>query len=326
VKILIAVNSPFASWCIPGEYVERIREALPGHTIAHAPTDAETLAAIPDADVVFSARLRPEQIAAATRLRWVHSPAAGVGNMLFPALKNSPVVVTSSRGNSATTIAEHVVMVTLALLRNLRLALRRQAERRWAQDEFDAGAVIATLKGARVLIVGLGSIGAETARLIATFGTHVVGIRRRPEAGKPEGVAEVHGPDALARELPLADVVVLAAPATPETHHLLGASELAAMKDQAMLVNVSRGNLIDEAALVRELTGGRLRAALDVFEHEPLDPASPLWTAPNVLITPHVAGFHPDYWPAVTALFVDNVRRFEAGRPLENVVDKRAGY
>src|SRR5205823_11240610 len=153
--------------------------------------DSETLERIADADVLFGARLTAEQMAAATRLRWIHSPAAGVGNLLFPALRDSPVAVTCSRGNSASTIAEHVIAVTLAILRDLRLAWRRQRERVWAQDEFDAGAAIATLKGARVLVVGLGSIGAEIARLVAAFGAHVVGVRRRPGGAAPAGVAAV---------------------------------------------------------------------------------------------------------------------------------------
>ena len=121
--------------------------------------------------------------------------------------------------------------------------------------------------------------------------------------------------------------MVLSAPQTAETRRLIGERELALMKHDAVLVNVTRGKLIDEAALVRALETGRLRgAALDVFEHEPLDPASPLWERPDVVITPHVAGFHADYWPQVIRLFADNLRRFSAGEPLANVVDKEAGY
>ena len=131
----------------------------------------------------------------------------------------------------------------------------------------------------------------------------------------------------LARELPDADVVVIAAPQTAETLHVIGARELAVMKQGAVLINVSRGKLVDEAALISALDSGRLRgAALDVFEHEPLDAASPLWRRRNVMVTPHVAGFFADYWRDVVDLFIDNLRRFESGQPLRNVVDKRAGY
>ena len=327
MRILVAIYSEFQSWCIPEAELDALRRLFPEHTFVRADSDEEALAAIPEAEAAFSSRLTRAHLAAAPRLRWVHSPAAGVGAMLFPAMVESPVVMTNSRGNSSTTIAEHVIAVTLVLLRDLRLAWRRQQERVWAQNEFDAGAAIRTLRGARVLIVGLGSIGGETARLTAAFGAHVVGIRRRPAGALPEGVRAVVPPDRLSAELPFADVVVLSAPQTAATLHLIGERELALMKDDAVLVNVSRGKLIDEGALARALETGRLRgAALDVFEHEPLDPASPLWARPDVLITPHVSGFQAGHWPRAIRIFADNLRRFTAGQPLANVVDKEAGY
>jgi phosphoglycerate dehydrogenase-like enzyme len=217
-------------------------------------------------------------------------------------------------------------MVTLALLRRLPLALARQQARAWAQPEFDSGPPMATLRGARMLIVGLGSIGSHAAALAAAFGAAVVGIRRTG-GHPPPGVASVVTPDQLHSELPLADVVLLAAPHTSGTSHLVGARELALMKKDAVLVNVARGSLVDEAALVRALESGALRgAALDVFEREPLPPDSPLWSRPDVLITPHVSGFHPRHWDGVIGIFADNLRRFDAGGPLVNVVDKEAGY
>jgi phosphoglycerate dehydrogenase-like enzyme len=325
VEILVALYSPFEVWCIPESCVAALRRAFPQHTFLRADSDEETLERIGDVDAAFSARLRPEHVAAARRLRWVHSAAAGVGNMLFPALVDSPIEVTNSRGIASGPIAEHVMAVTLALLRDLPLALKRQAEGVWAQNEFQARPPLPTLAGSRMLVIGLGSIGAATARLAAACGAHVVGLRRR-DGPPPEGVAAVHRPDRLHDELPLADVVVVAAPHTPETTHLLGARELASIKDGAILVNVSRGKLIDEAALAGALESGRFRAALDVFEHEPLAATSPLWHNPHVLITPHVAGFFAGYWPAAVAVFAENLRRFEAGRPLLNLVDKRAGY
>ena len=327
MKVLVAIYSPFASWCIPEAEVEQLRRDFPEHTFVRADTDDETVGRIHDADVVFGSTVNASQFAAAGRLRWIHSPAAGVGGMLFPAMVESPIVMSNSRGNSSVTIAEHVIAVTLALLRNLPLAWRRQSERTWAQDEFDAGARIRLLRGMQVLIVGLGSIGGETARLASAFGAHVVGIRRRPgHAAAPAGVA-VAGPAALLDELKAADVVVLSAPQTAATTHLIGERELSVMKDDAVLVNVSRGKLIDERALERTLAAGRLLgAALDVFEQEPLDPASPLWTRDNVIVTPHVSGFRRDHWPEARRLFADNLRRFVAGQPLINEVDKKAGY
>jgi phosphoglycerate dehydrogenase-like enzyme len=326
MNVLVAIFSPFDAWCIPEAEVSRLRGEFSEHTFVRADTDEEMLAGMADADVAFSSLIEPSHFAVAGRLRWIHSPAAGVGGMLFPAMITSPVVITNSRGNSAVTIAEHAIAVTLALLRRLPLAWQRQSEGRWAQNEF-TGAIIRTLRGARVLIVGLGAIGSATGRLASAFGADVVGIRRRPESPRPEGVIDVVAPSELQPQLALADVVVLAAPQTHETRHLMGARQLEAMKAGAVLVNVSRGGLIDEAALIAALQSGRLRgAALDVFEHEPLAAGSPLWARDDVLITPHVSGLHENYWPAAAALFAANLQRFGRGERLLNVVDKAAGY
>jgi phosphoglycerate dehydrogenase-like enzyme len=327
MTVLVAIYSRFAGWCIPEAQIERLRSDFPEHTFVRADSDEEVLARIPSADLVFGTRVTPGQLAAARRLRWIHSAAAGVGNMLFPGMIESPVVMTCSRGNSAVTIAEHVIAVTLVLFRQLPLAWRGQRERAWVQDEYDAGSSIKTLRGARVLVVGLGAIGGEAGRLAAAFGAHVVGIRRRADAPRPVGVAAVVTPDRLPAELPLADVVVLAAPQMPETTPLIGERELALMKNDAVLVNVGRGTLVDEAALARALETGRLRgAALDVFEQEPLPPDSPLWGRDDVMMTPHVSGFHAEYWRGATDIFAGNLRRFLAGQPLVNLVDKKAGY
>jgi phosphoglycerate dehydrogenase-like enzyme len=326
VKVLVAIYSEFACWCIPEAEVESLRHAFPEHTFVRADSDDETLERIRDADVAYSSRITREHLAAAPRLRWIHSPAAGVGAMLFPEMIASRVVMTNSRGNSSVTIAEHVIGVTLALLRQLPLAWRRQAERNWAQDEFHARASIRTLRGARVLVVGMGAIGGETARLFSAFGARVIGIRRNP-AVPPDGGVAVVGPDRLHDELPHADVVAVCAPQTAATLHLIGTKELGMMKEGAVLVNVSRGKLIDEAALATALESGRLRgAALDVFEHEPLSKDSPLWGRQDVIVTPHVSGFHARHWPEASRLFAENLRRFEAGQPLANIVDKKAGY
>jgi phosphoglycerate dehydrogenase-like enzyme len=271
--------------------------------------------------------LRPAHFAAAPRLRWVHSPAAGVGGMLFPAMVESPVVMTNSRGISADTIAEHVLAVTLARFRKLSFAFETQWQRRWAQDAFVTDPPFRMIADARVLIVGLGSIGTATARRFAALGARVTATRRRRVDPPPHWLDEVAPPERLRELLPHADVIVVAAPQTRDTRAVIGAAELALLRPDALLVNVSRGKLVDEGALVAALTERpALGAALDVFEDEPLSSESPLWSLPNVLITPHIAGFRPDHWDAVTELFADNLRRFEAGQPLLNVVDKEAGY
>jgi phosphoglycerate dehydrogenase-like enzyme len=325
VTILICINSPFEMWTIPPAYIDLLRSRFPSHTFLHARTDDEALALIPKADVLFAGQITREQLAAAGRLQWLHSPAAGVGGMLFPEMVASPVVITNSRGMSANTIAEHVLAVTLALFRRLPDAFRSQASREWAQDAIGA-AGNRLLAGSRVLVVGLGAIGGAVAHRMTLLGARVTGIRRRA-AGMTHGdwtVAESHRLHDL---LPTADVVVIAAPHTHETRGLIGRAELAAMSSDAILVNVSRGQLLDEAALVdalRERTIGG--AALDVFVDEPLPADSPFWTLPNVLITPHTSGFRPDHWDATTALFAENLELFVVGQRLVNIVDKQAGY
>jgi phosphoglycerate dehydrogenase-like enzyme len=327
LTVLVAIYSYLRFWNIPVQHVERLRREFPAHRFLHATGDDEALARMPEADVAFAAELRGRHLSCATRLRWVHSPTAGVGGMLVPEMVASPVVLTNSRGLSAPTIGEHVVAVTLAMFRKLPQAVRGQMARRWTQHEVTEPPPIRTIAGSRALVVGLGAIGGEVARRFAALGARVHGIRRRPERPAPDGVSLVAPPGALPDFLPDADLIVLAAPQTRETWTMIGAREIALMKRDALLVNVSRGKLVDEAALVSALESDAIGgAALDVFEREPLAPESPLWALPNVLITPHMAGFRADHWDAVTDVFADNLRRFEAGQPLVNVVDKAAGY
>jgi phosphoglycerate dehydrogenase-like enzyme len=335
IAVLVGIYSPFAAWNIPAAHVARLEREFPHHTFMHALDDEQSLAFMPRAHVAFMAELGPAHLEAGQHLRWVHSPAAGVGGMLFPAMVESPVVMSNSRGISAMTIAEHVIAVTLALFRKLPLAVHSQRAREWSQNAILAEPPIRTIAGSAALVIGLGSIGTASARLLAAFGARVTGIKRNPTAARDScamaALERVAPPEALLDLLPEADIVVLAAPQTRRTRQMIGVRELAAMRPGAVLVNVSRGKLVDEAALAATLSApGETRtiggAALDVFEHEPLGPASPLWELPNVLITPHMAGFRPDHWDAVTELFADNLRRFEAGEPLRNIVDKREGY
>ena len=327
MNILVAIHSPFAMWTIPASYVEALRREFPAHVFRHAANAEEALDAIVDTEVAFSSQVDPGQLAVAPRLRWIHSSATGVGSMLFPEMVASPVMITNSRGLSADTMAEHVLAVTLALFRRLPLAFQRQMAREWAQDEISGPPGNRTIEGSRVLLVGLGSIGSAVARRMTALGARVIAVRRSPDKPAPDAVDEVTTPERLVHVLPHADVVVLAAPQTAGTRGLIGEAEIAAMDSRAILVNVSRGKLVDEDALAAALAQGRIAgAALDVFAHEPLAPDSPLWTLPNVLITPHTSGFRPDHWDVVTALFAENLRRYDAGAPLLNVVDKTAGY
>jgi len=329
--ILVAIYSRFPAWNVPLTNVNALREQFPQHAFLHARSTDEALELISAAEIVFTAFLRPHVFEAAAKLKWIHSPAAGLEGMLFPAMIESPVVVTNSRGLSADTIAEHVLTVVLALFRKLPLAVEAQRSREWAQARLVADVPLRTIAGSRVLIVGLGAIGLAAAQRFASLGAHVDAVRRRPDLRHPPGIERVVSADHLSELLPSADVVLLAAPETAATRHLIGRRELAAMRPGSVLVNVSRGALVDEPALVDSLTSPDSNrtlaaAALDVFEQEPLPADSPLWNLPNVLITPHIAGFRPDHWDAVSALFAENLHRFDAGQALLNVVDKREGY
>lgn len=327
MKVLVAIFSETDVWKIPRAHVDRLRERFPHHGFAMAEDRAAMAREAADADVAFSSRLRGDIVKLAPRLRWIHSSAAGVGSLLSPELVARGIVLTNSRGVHGDVIAEHAVGVAIMALHKLHTAVRRQAEGVWAQQEISADPPIRLLRGATAGVVGLGAVGTAVARAFAAMGAEVVAIRRRPERGAPDGVAWLGGPADLDRLLARADVLVLAAPLTGATRALIGARELAIMKPGAVLINVGRGKLVAEADLVDALQRGAIAgAALDVVEHEPLAPESPLWRLPNVILTPHTAGFRGDYWDVVTDLFSENLRRFDRGEPLLNVVDPEAGY
>jgi phosphoglycerate dehydrogenase-like enzyme len=312
---------------MPPESRQRVIDAFPHIEFANVFTREEVTRHIVDADAAFVPGLTGAEILSAPRLRWLHTQAAGVGHMLSPELLASDIVLTNSRGVRAPAIAEHVMAMVLVLARQLHTMLDYQRQRIWAQETLDRGGRMWTLAGRTMGIVGVGSIGERLAPLAAGFGMTVKAVRRRIDAPLPPGVCEVLPPDRLHDLLASSDVVVLAAALTPDTEGLIGTPELAVMQSHAVLVNVGRGGLVREpdliAALQRGVIGG---AALDVFADEPLDPESPLWTLPNVIISPHVSGTIERYWETSADLFIENLRRFEAGEPLVNVVDKAAGY
>lgn len=328
MNIVVGVISPAAIWVMPRHFVDDLRRVFPHHTFLDA-WDRESLRELlPQADVAFTPFVDRDVFPRATRLRWVQSPAAGVGSLMFPELLASNVVLTSARGIRARSIAEHVIGVTIALARQLPLAMRAQVQHRWVQDELEGPASsVRSLQGLRMGILGLGAIGSEVATRASALGLRVSATRRRQDAPVPAGVDKVWSADRLLDVLADSDVVVLALPHTPGTKQLIGARELDAMKRGALLINVARGKLLDDQAVVAALRDGRLGgAALDVFAREPLDASSPYWDLPNVIITPHTAGAMRDYWTPLVSLFIENLGRFERGEPLVNVVDKDLGY
>ncbi len=328
MNILVGVISPAAAWILPRPFVDQLRREFPHHTFLDAWDRDSIRRLLPEADVAFTPFVDRDVFASAARLRWIQSPAVGVGSLLFPELLASAVVLTSARGIRARSIAEHVVGVTIALARRLPVAMRAQMAHQWAQETLEGpSSRVRLLSDLRMGIVGLGAIGEEVARLSAPLGVRIVGIRRRVDAPRPPEVEAVLPPDRLHDLLASSDVVIVAAPHTPGTRQLIDRDAISRMRDGALLVNVARGKLVDDDALVDALKSGRLGgAALDVFTREPLDPSSPYWDLPNVIVTPHTAGAMQDYWTPLVALFSDNLRRFERGAPLRNVVDKASGY
>jgi len=327
MNIVIGVIHPSTAWVLPRPFVDRLRADFPQHAFVDVWDRQALRNALPNADAAFAAFLDRDLVPSLTRLRWVQAPAAGVGHLLSAELLASPIVLTSARGVRARPIAEHVLAVTLALARQLHTAMRRQATHTWSLDELEASGRIRTLKGARLGLIGLGAIGFEVAALAAASGMHVTAVRKRVDRPAPPGVEAVLPPERLTALLAVSDVVVLAAALTDDTRELIGRDALDHVKRGAFLVNVGRGGLIDDGAVIEALQDGRLGgAALDVFTREPLDPSSPYWDLPNVIVTPHISGGMEDYWTPLVGLFAENLRRFERAEPLLNVVDKHAGY
>ena len=290
---------------------------------------AESMDAIRDAEVYFGFGVPKPLFVAGKKVRWVHSAAAGVGNALYPEMVASDVLFTNSAGVHAVPIAEYVVAGVLHFFRGLDVAAEQQRERRWDKQFFVSDDTpVREVGGARVLIVGTGGIGGQVAIRLHALGATCVGIRRHPDRGAPAGFERVAGVEALDQELSSADVVVLAAPLTSVSKGLLTAERLQKLKNGAILVNVARGALVDEEALVTALRAGRLRGAvLDVFREEPLASDNPLWQLRSVLLTPHISPVSPGrFWPRALELFSDNWRRYDRGEPLRNLVDKQAGY
>lgn len=329
MKLLIALYHPFPLWTAPDWLAPRLRTDFPEITVTELPgprydgIERE----IADADVCVAWSIRPEQFAHAKQLRWVHSPAAAVHQLMFPEMVASDVIVTNAREVHGPVVAEHAIAVVLALAKRLPSAIRYQRARSWGQQAMWAeDPTICEVNDAKVVLIGLGSIGREFAKRARALGMHVIAVREHPERG-PETADEVVGMDELHRVLPNADFVVLSAPLTPATRNIMDQERLGQMKDSAYLVNVSRGPLIDDEALVNALESDEIAgAALDVFAEEPLSPASRYWDLPNVLITPHTAAVTPNLWERHYRQISLNLRRFMAGEPLEGIVDKKKGY
>jgi len=327
VNVLIAIHHRVDAWTITDAHVDGLRTRFPHITFLHARSRDSDIQLAEAADAAFSIALSRDAIVRATRLRWLHCSGHAVGHFPLADLAARGVVVTNSRGIQSVPIAEHVFACLLALARRLPQTLRDQQERTWRPNALTGEASPWLIAGRTIGIIGVGSLGEAIAVRAKAFGMRVLGMRRHPGRGVPAGFDDVVGPADRGRVLAEADVVVIAAPLTPETDRLVDAAAIAAMKPGAIVINVARGQLIDESALAGALESGRLGgAALDVFATEPLPPASPFWAMPNVIVTPHNSGFRAGHFDAVIDLFAENLERFERGVELLNRVDLETGY
>lgn len=286
---------------------EEIAELLPDANLSVAATPDETDDQLASAEVLLTGSLPTEKLDDAPNLRWIQALSAGVDHFDRDALAEAGVALTSASGVHAEPIGEQVLAYLLAFERNLQKGFRQQERGVW---ESYGGK---ELRDETVGILGLGAIGGRVAELAAAFGTEVVGTKRNPEEA-PDAVDEAFGPDGLYEVCSRSDYVVVSVPLTDETRGLIGEEEIRTMPSSAVLVNVARGEVVDEEALTTALQKGHLRgAALDVFEAEPLPEESPLWDLSNVLVTPHMAGSTPHYYQRCADLFAENYENFVAG-------------
>lgn len=326
-KLVICVWHPFTEWRPKPLVAEAIRKRWPEMRVVHLPNYDRLPEELPDTDIFVGYSLRAKQLKDAKKLKWLHSTAAGVAQLMYPELRDSGILVTNPSGVFSVPMAEHTMGLLLALARNFPDSVRQQDRATWSQQElWDKPQHLVELNGQVLLIVGYGSIGRELAKRAKAFEMRVWGVTRSGE-GHGEHAEKIIPVARLHEALPEADFVVVAAPETAETRHLIGAAELAKMKRGARLINVGRGSLLDEEALIGALQSGALGgAAMDVAQTEPLPADSPLWKAPNLFITPHTSAVSERLWHRHAALLLELLERWFDGRELFNRVDLSRGY
>lgn len=326
-KLVICVRHPFSLWNVPPEMPERIRQRWPEIRVVHLPNYDGIERELPDTDIFVGFSIRPDQFAWTRKIKWIHSTAAAVGQLMYPELRKSGIEVTNASGVHCTPIAEHILGTLIALARRFPDCFRYQQQSRWAQQElWDAPIRPREMRGQTILFIGFGSIGREAAKIIRPLGMRIWAVTRSG-CGDTDLAEKILPAEKLHEVLPEADFVVLAAPETPETRQMIGAREFALMKSLAYFLNVARGALVDESALIVALEKRAIAgAALDVASQEPLPPESPLWKLDNAFITPHVSALTEHLWERQTNLLMENLERWFGGRELLNRVDLDRGY
>ncbi len=307
------------------QHLKRIQEAAPDKEVVVIKNREEWTDAVAEECAsfdIFLGLFLDAWIDKLPALEWAQLASAGADRVLkSPEVMNSNATITNASGVHAIPIAEHILSMLFIISHNIHVQIRNQVAGKWHRR-----VTITELEGTTIGLIGVGKIGEKTAEKAKALNMKVVGIRRNPDRSSPF-VDQMFGPDQLHDMLAISDWVIVTAAGTPETDGMIGAAELAAMKKSAVIVNIARGSLIKEDALIRALQEGQIAGAgLDVFETEPLPENSPLWQIPNVVITPHVAGGTPHYIDRLVDIFTENLKRYQAGDDLINVIDKELGY
>ena len=327
-KLLILTRHRLELWIAPPWFAERLRREFQQFEVAQLNSDEIVPKEIIDPEIMFGDSLTADQFVQATKLRWIHSPAAAVHQFMFPALVNSDVVLTNAREVHGPGVAEHVMALILSIAKRIPESVRFQQRHIWGQDKlWSGGRCPLDVAGATLGLVGFGSIGRNVARHAHSMGMKVIVVREHPATNRAEFVDDELPSSRLDDMLAQSDYVVLSPPLTPSTRDMIGNPQLSRMKNTAYLINVGRGPLIVESALIDALRARKIGgAALDVFNQEPLPADSPLWDLDNLLITPHTAGMAHNLWERHYALFLENMRRYLSGQPLLGLVNKHSGY
>ena len=323
----IEMTKILISFDLPEIYVEKIRNVSPEVEVVKSEDKEEAVDLAKDVTGLFAGFFSKELFQAAKKLKWIQSWGAGVDRILIPEVVNSSVIVTNAGGIHPTPISEHVIAMMLCFTRRLHIFIRNQTDKKWERLETWTSPMIEELSGKTLGIVGLGKIGTEIAKKAKCLGMRVIATKRDVTSAASPYVDRLVPPTELNQLLAESDFAVLSLPLTKETEGMIGERQLRSMKPTGILINVSRGKIIQENKLVQALKQGWIAGAgLDTFENEPLQENSELWNFKNVIITPHIAGETPHYFDRLTDIFTENLKRFIHKQPLINVVDKNLGY
>ena len=328
MKILSTCFHPeFSAWTMPEWCAEEVVEAFPDIEFVRLTSAERIRDEIVDADILMTWVVNEEAFRSARKLRWIHTGMAGLTWILIPPVIEGDVVVSNSKGVHPPIMGEHAMALMLAFSRRLHDCLDFQRKAVWARTEiYGRVPSFEGLGGKTLGVLGFGAIGCEVARRARSFDMRVIGFKR--DTSQASDLADVlYTPDELDDHLPEIDYLVIAVPLTDETENMVGERQFKRMKPTSVLINLARGEIVDQEALMVALEDDQIAGAgLDVFVPDPLPDGHSLFTTKNLILTPHVSGTSPEMWRRITDMFIDNIGRFREGRELINQVDKKKGY